>query len=166
VPNIINSSPGPSELGTMTATAADGPREAIFMTMAELAVAENPLPPYCSGMTSPRNPWRFRNSQISSGISRCSKVIFQSSMSRHSSSVGPSRKACSFWLSSRAGLASSLAKSGSPRSRSASQPIVPAASASRSVSDMAGRMPRTQSSTGRLTWRCRNVSLSDMGASG
>ncbi len=59
VPNSIKSSPGPSELGTITVTAADGPREAIFMTISELAVAEKPLPPYSSGMMRPRKPSAF-----------------------------------------------------------------------------------------------------------
>ena len=57
--------------------------------------AEKPRPPCSLEMSMPRKPCFLTKSQISSGISRSLWRICQSLIMRHSSSVGPSRKACS-----------------------------------------------------------------------
>ena len=95
VPNRINNSPGPSEFGTMTVTAAVSERVESLRTTSECAYGEKPSPPYSLGMIMPKNFWRLMKSQASGGRSRHSQLIFQSSSIAQSSSTGPLRKAFS-----------------------------------------------------------------------
>src|SRR5882672_9325034 len=88
------------------------------------------------------------NSQASGGRSRHSQLIFQSSSIAQSSSTGPLRKACSSAVSVAGALASSFDQSGLPANKSASHQTSPASSASRSVSDIAGKTPRAQEKIG------------------
>ena len=62
----------------------------------------------------------------------------QSSVIRHSSSQGPSRKACSSAVSSGFGSLSNWSQSGLPENSWPSKPTVPDSSAVRSVSDSGG----------------------------
>src|SRR5665213_2231872 len=92
-------------------------------------------------MIMPKNLPRLMKSQTSGGKSRHSQLIFQSSSMAQSSSTGPLRKAVSSAVSVAGALASSFDQSGLPVNRSASHQTSPASSASRSVSDMAGKTP-------------------------
>ena len=58
MPYLTSSSPGPSELGTITVTAVLPDLEAIFVTTWEWPCAVNPSPPYSFGITIPKN-WRY-----------------------------------------------------------------------------------------------------------
>src|SRR6266566_3323305 len=99
-------------------------------------------------MIMPKNLPRLMKSQTSGGISRHSQLIFQSSSMAQSSSTGPLRNACSSGVSVAGGWLSSFAQSGSPVNKSASHQTSPASSASRSVSDIAGKTPRAQEKIG------------------
>src|SRR5438874_13747923 len=101
------------------------------------------------------------NSQTSGGISRHSQLIFQSSSMAQSSSTGPLRNACSSGVSVAGGWLSSFAQSGSPVNKSASHQTSPASSASRSVSDIAGKTPRAQEKIG-LVMKSRRKELMAM----
>ena len=89
-----------------------------------------------------KKPLRFRKSQTSGGMSPRRCVMSKSSIIPHSSSQGPSRKACSSAVSCGAFAPSSFDQSGLPVKSSPSHHTVPASSASRSVSDIEGSMRR------------------------
>src|SRR5712672_405621 len=95
VPKRIRSSPGPSEFGTITVTAAVTERVEILRTTSECAYGEKPSPPYSFGMIMPKNFSRLMKSQTSSGRSRNSQLIFHSSSIAQSASTWPLRNACS-----------------------------------------------------------------------
>ncbi len=86
----------------------------------------------------PKKRCFLRYSQVSGERSARSWLTSQSSTIAHTSSQGPSRKACSSALSLGAGTASSFDHSGRPPNNSPSQPTVPASSATCSVSDSCG----------------------------
>src|SRR5436190_22353252 len=89
-------------------------------------------------MIMPKKRFFLMKSQASSGRSRHSQLIFQSSSIAQSSSTGPFRNASSSAVSVAGLVASSFDQSGFPVNRSASHQTSPASSASRSVSDIAG----------------------------
>ena len=105
-----------------------------------LASAEKPRPPYSFGTIIPKNLFFLMNSHISGGRSARTWVMSQSSIIRHSSLHGPSRKACSSAVSAGFGSVNSLSQSGLPENSSPSKPTVPDSSAVRSVSDSGGRI--------------------------
>ncbi len=111
---------------------------ATFCSTAECASAENSRPPYFFGMIMPKNLFFLMKSQTSGGRSASSWVICQSSSMAHSSSTGPSRKACSSADSSGFGWPCNCDQSGLPENSSPSKPTVPASSAVCSVSDSFG----------------------------
>ncbi|MCY3729983.1 MAG: hypothetical protein OXF98_01460 [Rhodospirillaceae bacterium] len=125
-------------------------REAIFASTMELASGENPRPPYAFGMIIEKKPCCLMNVHTCSGRSSSSWVISQSSSSRQSSSVGPSRNACSSSVSAGGGSAASVSQSGMPENSCPSHHTLPASSASRSVSESDGSMSRNASRTGAL----------------
>ncbi len=86
----------------------------------------------------PKKRCSLMNVQISGGRSRCC-CTSQSLIRRHSSSTGPSRKACSSALGALIRKSSSFCQGGMPANRSASHHTVPASSAMRSVSPRRGR---------------------------
>ena len=132
------------------------------MRTIEHASAEKPRPPYSFGMIIAKNLRSLRNRQISGGMSSSSCVICQSSSSRQSSSVGPSRNACSSGVSRGAGRLRSLRQSGIPENSSPSHQMPPASSASCSVRDIDGSMRRYTSMSRRVTCPRRQPSaLSD-----
>ena len=108
----------------------------------EFASGENSRPPYSFGMIMAKNLFALMNSHTFGGMSASSCVICQSSSSRHSSSVGPSRKACSSGESFGGGRFLSRRQSGMPVNSSPSHHTLPASSASCSVFDMLGNMRR------------------------
>jgi hypothetical protein len=69
--------------------------EASFWITLWWASAEKPRPPYSFGMIMPKNLFFLMKSHSSGGRSAWTWVISQSLVIRHSSSTGPSRKACS-----------------------------------------------------------------------
>src|SRR5437867_1521031 len=137
VPKCSKSSAGPSEFGTITVTAAATLRLEILVTTAELAIAENPSPPYSSGMIIPKNFFSLMN-RHASGARSPSRSTFHSSTMPQSSSTGPSRKARSRALSGLRWKSRSFFQSGRPEKSSPSHQTVPASSAIRSVSPMRG----------------------------
>ena len=128
-----------------------GEREAILPMISDCACAENPKPPCSLEMSMPRKPCFLTKSQISSGTSHSVWRTCQPSMMRHSSSVGPSRKACSSGVSTMGAMDLSLSQSGSPENSSASKPTVPASSACASVSETVGSVPRTSLKAGAIS---------------
>ena len=145
----------------MTVTPAVTLREPTFITTAEWASAENSRPPYFFGIIMPKKPLSLMYCHTSGGRSRRTCVMSQSSSRRHSSSTGPSRNACSAGDSCALDTANSFSQRGAPLNSSASHHTVPASSASRSVSDMAGRMRRNSANTGRVSsWRRSRGTLS------
>ncbi len=121
----------------MTVTAAAILRLESFVTTAELASAENPRPPYSSGMIIPKNLFSLMKRQASGGRSP-SRSTFHSSTIPHSSSTGPSRNARSRALRGFRSNSRSFFQSGFPEKSSPSHQTVPASSAIRSVSPMRG----------------------------
>ena len=113
----------------MTMVTTSGEREAILPMISDCACAEKPRPPCSFEMSMPRKPRDLTKSQILSGISRCAWRTCQSSIMPHSSSVGPSRKACSSGVRTMGAMERSLSQSGVPENSSASKPTVPASSA-------------------------------------
>ena len=89
-----------------------------------------------------KNLFSLMNCQTFGGMSASSCVICQSSSSRQSSSVGPSRNACSSGVSFGGGKFLSRRQSGMPVNSSPSHQTLPASSASCSVFDMLGNMRR------------------------
>jgi hypothetical protein len=89
-----------------------------------------------------KKPCDLMYCHTSGGISARRCVMSKSSTMRHSVSHGPSRKACSSADSFGPGAACNLRQSGLPVNSSPSHHTVPASSASRSVSDMAGSRRR------------------------
>ena len=77
--------------------------EAIFWITLWCASAEKPRPPYSFGMIMPKNRFFLMKSHSSGGRSAWTWVISQSLTILHSSSTGPSRKACSSAVSSGLG---------------------------------------------------------------
>src|SRR5690606_10854320 len=112
--------------------------EATVRTTSECAVLEKPRPPYFFGMIMPKNFFSRMKSHTGLGRSRSSQASFQSSTMPQSSRTGPSIKACSSSESLAGGISSSLFQSGSPEKSSPSHHTVPAAIASRSVSEIGG----------------------------
>src|SRR5713226_8964579 len=159
VPKRIRSSPGPSEFGTITVTAAVTERLDNLRITSECAKAEKPSPPCSLGMIMPQKRCCLMNSQASGGRSRSSQLIFQSSQSAQSSSTGPSRKACSSAESFAFGVASNFDQSGLPVNNSASHHTSPASSASRSVSDMVGSAFFAQPKIGRVRYSRRQEDM-------
>jgi hypothetical protein len=123
----------------MMITAAVTLRELTFVTTDELAIAEKPSPPYSSGMIIPMKPFCLMKSKISGEIPP-SWWTFQSSIFRHSSSHGPSRKLRSFGESGFGSNSRSFFQSGAPEKSSASHQTVPASSAVFSVSLIRGKI--------------------------
>ena len=89
----MRSSAGPSELGTITVTAAVPLRVEILVTISVCAIAEKPRPPYALGMMMPRKPFSRMNFHTSGGRSMRLWVMSHSSSMPQSSSTGPSMKA-------------------------------------------------------------------------
>ena len=106
----------------------------------------------------PKNLFFLMNSHTFGGRSASSWVICQSSIMLHSSSTGPSRKACSSTLSSGLGCFSSSCQSGLPENSSPSKPTVPASSAVCSVSDSFGvTLANIFSSGALICWRRKST---------
>ncbi len=99
----MRSSAGPRELGTITVTAAAPLRVEILVTISECAKAEKPRPPKDFGMMIPRKPLSRMNFHASGARSMRSWLMSHSSSMPHSSSTGPSMKACSSAVSFAAG---------------------------------------------------------------
>ncbi len=133
---------------------------ASFCNTAECASAENCRPPYCFGMIMPKKRFFLMKSHTFGGRSASSCVICQSSIMPHSSSTGPSMKACSSTLSSGFGCLSNSCQSGLPENNSPSKPTVPASSAVCSVSDSFGVTLANSFSSGALIWRRRKSTSS------
>jgi hypothetical protein len=134
----MSSSAGPSEFGTPTVELTTLLIEASFWMTLWFISAEKPRPPYSFGMIRPKNLLRLMKSHSSGGRSARTWVMSQSSVIRHSSSHGPSRKACSSAVSCGFGRVSNWFQSGSPENSWPSKPTVPDSSAVRSVSDSGG----------------------------
>ena len=117
-------------------------RDAIFASTIEFASGEKPRPPYSFGMIIAKKRWSLMNCHTFGGMSASSCVICQSSSRRQSSSVGPSRNACSSGVSFGGGKFFKRRQSGMPVNSSPSHHTLPASSASCSVFDMLGSMLR------------------------
>jgi hypothetical protein len=117
-------------------------RDESFASTIEHASGENSRPPYSFGMIIAKNFSSFKNCHTFGGMSASSCVICHSSSSPHSSSVGPSRNACSSAVSVGGGRFLSRRQSGMPVNSSPSHHTLPASSASCSVFDMLGNMRR------------------------
>ena len=131
-------------------TAAAVLRLPILVMTAEWAAAENPSPPYDSGMINPKNLWCLRSAQMSGGRSPSMVIVGRSSMAQ-SSSTGPLRKACSRSESGCGTNWSNFRQSGVPENRSRSHQTVPASRAIRSVSPNTGSSGPIRRMTDRLT---------------